>query len=519
MQTRSFRSLIALVALVGASPLAGPPRAARPATTKPAAPASQTKASAAPGAAALDTVDTFDSERLLHVERTPWKGDLDGMLERRFIRFLVPYSRTLYFVDKGRERGVTAETARDFEHYLNTKYARKLGRRPVSILLVPTTRDLLLQHLADGLGDVAAGNLTATPERSKVADFVTHTDRKPVREVLVTGPDAPAIAGPDDLAGKTIDVRPSSSYYESLVELNARLRSEGRPPVKIARLPDALEDEDVLEMVNAGVVDLSVVDSWKVELWAKVLPRLKVRNDIVLRDEGYTGWAIRPGSPRLKAEIEAFDKKFLKRQNVIEKRLEAYEKHIKQISNNNHGAAMRRFEKTVALFRKYGAKYGFDPLMLTAQGYQESRLDQTARSQMGAIGVMQIMPATGAELRVGDIKVLEPNIHAGAKYMDQLMTNYFPDAQFPPGERPLFAFASYNAGPGNISRMRKLAGKRGLDPNRWFNNVELVVADKIGIETTTYVRNIYKYYVAYKLTVEAQEAQRKLRESVASDTS
>jgi len=180
---------------------------------------------------------------------------------------------------------------------------------------------------------------------------------------------------------------------------------------------------------------------------------------------------------------------------------------------------MRRFEKTVALFRKYGAKYGFDPLMLTAQGYQESRLDQTARSQMGAIGVMQIMPATGAELRVGDIKVLEPNIHAGAKYMDQLMTNYFPDAQFPPGERPLFAFASYNAGPGNISRMRKLAGKRGLDPNRWFNNVELVVADKIGIETTTYVRNIYKYYVAYKLTVEAQEAQRKLRESVASDTS
>jgi membrane-bound lytic murein transglycosylase MltF len=203
---------------------------------------------------------------------------------------------------------------------------------------------------------------------------------------------------------------------------------------------------------------------------------------------------------------------------VVEKRLAAYEKRIKQISNNNHGAAMRRFEQTVALFRKYGAKYGFDPLMLTAQGYQESALDQKARSHMGAIGVMQIMPATGAELRVGDIHVLEPNIHAGAKYMDQLMTRYFPDARFPPGERPLFAFASYNAGPGNISRMRKIAVQRGLDPNRWFNNVELVVADKIGIETTTYVRNIYKYYVAYKLTLQAHEAQRKLRQGVASDT-
>jgi membrane-bound lytic murein transglycosylase MltF len=127
---------------------------------------------------------------------------------------------------------------------------------------------------------------------------------------------------------------------------------------------------------------------------------------------------------------------------------------------------------------------------------------------------MQVMPATGKELNVGDIHVTEPNIHAGAKYMDQLMSKYFQDANFTENNRTLFAFASYNAGPGNISKMRKEAEKQGFDPDRWFNNVEVVTARKIGIETTTYVRNIFKYYVAYKLQLEVQEAAKKAREQV-----
>jgi membrane-bound lytic murein transglycosylase MltF len=127
---------------------------------------------------------------------------------------------------------------------------------------------------------------------------------------------------------------------------------------------------------------------------------------------------------------------------------------------------------------------------------------------------MQIMPATGKELKVGDIRIAESNVHGGAKYMDRLMTNYLRDATFDGTNRTLFAFACYNAGPGNIARMRKEAVKRGLDPDRWFNNVEVVTAEKIGIETTTYVRNIYKYYVAYRLLVDVQEAQEKARATV-----
>jgi membrane-bound lytic murein transglycosylase MltF len=453
--------------------------------------------------------------RQLSLQIQPWTGDFDQMLERRVIRVLAPYSRTLYYVDKGQERGITAELVREFEHYVNQRYKKQLGNRPLTVLLIPTTRDRLLPGLVEGRGDLAAGNLTATEERLKVVDFAAPEDRKPVRELIVTGPASPALATLDDLAGKTVHVRKASSYYESVAALNARLKKERKAPVKVVALPDALEDEDALEMLAAGLFELGVVDDWKALLWARILPKIKVREDLVLRAEGHTGWAMRKGSPKLAGVVTDFYRGVVKKQGMIESRLAKNEKNIKRIHNNTAGAEWKRFEATVRLFEKYGAKYGFDPLMLTAQGYQESRLRQDARSHAGAVGVMQLMPDTGKELRVGDINQLEPNIHGGAKYMNQLMTRYFADAKFSEQDRTLFAFASYNAGPGAISRMRGEAVKRGLDPDKWFDNVEIVVARRISMETTTYVRNIYKYYVAYRLALDAQEAARTAREKAA----
>jgi membrane-bound lytic murein transglycosylase MltF len=468
----------------------------------------------APPAGAQEKSQPATAPRQLSLELKPWTGDFDQMLERRLIRVLVPYSRTLYFVDKGHERGITAELMRDFERYLNKQHAKQLGKRPLTVVLIPTPRDKLLSGLVEGRGDIAAGNLTATEERQKLVDFVAPADRKPVRELVVTGPASPPLATLDDLSGKTVDVRKSTSYYESLVALNQRFASEGKAPVKLVELPPALEDEDKLEMLAAGLIQLVVVDDWLAKIWARVLPKIKVREDLVLRSEGHTGWAVRKASPKLVETVTGFYR-VAKKQGLIESRLASYHKRIKQISDNTAGAEWKRFQATVRLFEKYGTKYNFDPLMLTAQGFQESRLRQDAKSEVGAIGVMQIMPATGAELRVGDISQIEPNIHAGAKYMDQLMTRYFPDAKFTEQERTLFAFASYNAGPGNISKMRTDAAKRGLDPDKWFDNVEIVTARRIGMETTTYVRNIYKYYVAYKLTVEAQQARLGAREQIA----
>ena len=446
----------------------------------------------------------------------PWKGDFEQMLERRVVRVLIPYSRTLYYLDQGHERGVTAELARDLEQYLNRKYAKRLGKRPLTVVIVSTTRDKLLPNVAAGLGDIAAGNITITDERRKLVDFVHYDEGRTVRELLVTGPVSPPIATLEELSGRTVHVRKVTSYYESVLALNERLKKAHKDPVGIVPLPDALEDEDKLEMLNAGLFEFVVVDDWKAQIWAQVLPKIKVREDLVLRDRGRIGAAIRKGSPQLAAALQDFFVKFVKKQGGIEARNAKYSKRIKQIAKNTGGEEMKRFEQTVKLFEIYGSKYGFDPLMLAAQGFQESRLRQDARSKFGAVGVMQLMPATGKELGVGDIHALEPNIHGGAKYMDQLMTRYFGDAKFAEQERTLFAFASYNCGPGNIAKMRREAEKRGLDPDKWFNNVEIVTGEKIGMETTTYVRNIFKYYVAYKLATEAGATARQAREQARS---
>jgi membrane-bound lytic murein transglycosylase MltF len=245
-----------------------------------------------------------------------------------------------------------------------------------------------------------------------------------------------------------------------------------------------------------------------------VLPKIKLNDGAAVRSGGLIGWAIRKDSPKLTAMLNEYYANFIKMQNLWAVRLKQYNSRIRQIKDSTNSKDYKRFEDTLALFRKYGRQYGFDPLMLAAQGYQESQLNQDAKSHVGAIGIMQLMPATGAELKVGDIHIAEPNVHAGAKYMDQLMSKYLADATLDETNRTLFAFACYNAGPANIARMRKEAEKRNLDPNQWFNNVELVTAQKIGIETTTYVRNIYKYYAAYKLSLDAQEAQEKARAAV-----
>ena len=457
-----------------------------------------------------------DDKRLreLKLANKPWFGDFDRLLERRMIRVLVPYSRSLYYMDRGRERGLTAELVRDFEQYVNRKY--RTGKRPVTVYLIPTTRDRLLPGLQEGLGDIAAGNLAATDERSKLVDFVLQTDRPTVKELVVSGASAPPLASVDDLSGRTVHVRRASSYYESLEALDSRFRSEGKPGIKLQVVPDALEDEDMMEMANAGLIDVMIVDDWKAKMWAQVLPKIKVDEALFVREGDRIGWAIHKERPVLADAIRDFDRDVARKQGTYEYRLKQSMRRVRELQDPTKTGDWKRFERTIALFQRYGERYDFDPLMLAAQGYQESQLQQEARSHVGAIGVMQLMPATGAEMKVGDIRVIEPNIHAGAKYMDMLMTKYFPDAHFSEGNRPLFAFASYNAGAGNIARMRREAAKRGLDPDKWFNNVEVVVAEKIGLETTTYVRNIYKYYVSYRLSVAAQASRRRALEALES---
>ena len=186
---------------------------------------------------------------------------------------------------------------------------------------------------------------------------------------------------------------------------------------------------------------------------------------------------------------------------MIERR---YLQNVKYAKNAAADAERRKLRAVVELFKKYGAQYNVDYLLMAAQGYQESTLDHSVRSPVGAIGVMQVMPPTGKELKVGDITQLEPNIHAGVKYMRFMMDQYFKDEPMDNLNKALMTFAAYNAGPGRVRQLRREAEKRGLDPNVWFGNVERIASERIGRETVTYVSNIYKYYITYRLLTEQQ---------------
>ena len=447
-------------------------------------------------------VASAQAQTTLNTDLTFWIGDFDGMLERRTVRVLVPYSRSLYFNDKGAQRGLVADSLKEFEVFLNKKY--KLKNRPISVVALPTTREHLLPGLLQGEGDVAVANLTLTAERAKRVDFSMPVVRGVV-EIVVTGPASPTLASVDDLAGRTVHVRRSSSYYESLARLNKRFKALQKPEMKLVLVPDALEDEDMMEMLGAGLLELVVVDDWKAKLWSQFVPKIAPRPDLALSEPGDIGWAFRKRSPKLAAELNHFVRTH---PNFYASRAKTYPAYIKRLQNATAETDWQRFEKTIGLFRKYGERYSFDYLMVAALGYQESRLNQDARSHVGAIGIMQLMPDTGRSLKVGDITQTEPNVHGGFKYLRQIYDKHLDTTGVDEQNRTLFAIASYNAGSGRVARLRVEAREKGLDPNVWFNNVELVAARRVGQETVLFVRSIYKYYVGYKLQLETLEARR-----------
>ena len=433
-----------------------------------------------------------------------WTGDFDKMAEGRSIRVLVPYSKTFYFLDGAAPKGATYDMLKLFEKHLNKKLKPK--HLKVHVLVIPTPRDRLIPGLAEGLGDIAAGNLTITDHRLKTVDF-SDPILKEVNEILVTGPESPKVSTLSDLSNQTIHVRKSSSYFESLVGLNTQLSKEGKAPVNLVEANEYLEDEDLLEMVNAGLIPMIVIDSHKGEFWAHIFDNITLHPNIKFREKGKIAWAIRKNTPLLTTEINEFVKKNKKgtlHGNMIFKK---YLKNTKYVKNNLNSNNRKRFDATIEIFKKYGDQYNFDWLMLTALAYQESTIDQDKRSPDGAVGVMQVLPTTAKDKNVNipDIENIDPNIHAGTKYLRFMMDRYFNDPKIDRLNRGLLAFASYNAGPAKVSKLRKEAAEMGLDPNIWFRNVEVVAAKRIGRETVQYVSNIFKYYLAYRLIVDEEE--------------
>ncbi len=443
-----------------------------------------------------------------------WTGDYDGMQKRRMIRMLVPYSKTIYFIDRGKQLGTAVEFGQALETWINKGKKNEIEK--VKIAYVPMARSQLIPALIAGQGDIIAADLTVTPARQELIDF-TDPFASGVKEVVVTGPAAEPLSSLDDLGGKEVYVRKSSSYREHLDALNAERSKAGKPEIVIRDADENLEDEDLLEMVNAGLLPLCVVDRFGALIWSQVFDKLTVREDLIVSEGGDLAWGIRKDSPKLKAALAPFIKEHKVGTtfgNILRKR---YYQNDKMVRAAYEPSQLAKFQALWLVFQTYGKTYEFDPLMLAAQGFQESQLDQSQRSPRGAVGIMQLLPSTAADKAVGVTGIAESaerNIEAGSKYLRHLTETYITDDGPTPFNRMLMTLAAYNAGPGNLAKFRRTAKEMGLDPNVWFGNVENGAARIVGRETVQYVGNIYKYYVAYSMYAERLQARKDSGEKV-----
>jgi membrane-bound lytic murein transglycosylase MltF len=432
-------------------------------------------------------------------------GDFDKMVERRRIRVLVPYSKMSFFVDGDTLHGIAVDLLRDFEKQLNAKIKDKSKR--ILVFMVPTPRDRLLDDLVAGKGDIVAANLTITPERQEKVAFADPL-LTGVRELVVTSSSAGDLTKIEDLSGKSITVRRSSSYFDSIEATNAVLKEKGLPPILIKEADPRLEDEDILEMVQAELVPATVVDSHKLELWRKVYTNIKGHEGVPLRDNGQIAWAFRKDSPKLAEVVDRFiaeSKKGTERGNIL------YSEYIKSdnwLKKANSPENVGRLTGLHSLFRKYGEMYNIDPFLMAAIAFQESRFDQKLVMRTGATGIMQMMPATARDPNVDlpNIENLETNVHAFAKYFRFMRQRYVNQEAVSDFDRLMLLLASYNAGP---ERLKKLRAK-ATDPNIWHENVEWVVWKSVGLETVQYVRNVHRYYIAFKELAEANAVRRAL---------
>ena len=444
-----------------------------------------------------------DAELLDHrALRQTYTDDLDALIKRRVIRVLTTYNRTNFFIVDGPPRGFEYDLVQRYQSYLKTRVRERSW--PVTFLFIPVPFEDLLPALVEGRGDIAAAGLTVTPEREKHVAF-TKPYLSDVREVVVASASVTGLDSLDDLSGRRIYVDPKTSYAQSLRALNKSFSKRGLKPLKLVEADPKLLTEDILDLVNAGIVDLTVADNHLAELWSTVLPKINVRNDLVLRQGGRIAWAVRKNNPGLRKSLNRAIAKISKGTKTGNILFSRYFKDTKWITNPLSDEDIEKLIELEFLFKKYGDTYGFDWRAIAAVAFQESRLNHAVRSEAGAVGLMQVKPRTArAEpINISSVSKMENNVHAGVKYMAHLRDKYFDDPGIKPADRLDFILAAYNAGPTRVGKLRRRAKKEGLDPDRWFFNVEQIARRSGLSETVRYVANINKYYIAYKLSAQA----------------
>lgn len=444
-------------------------------------------------------------EALLALTHAAATGDLAAIKSRGVIRILVDWNRTSFFIENGQPRGIAYELMNGFGEWLNAREGRDDHRAPkLRILFVPTTFSEILPALAAGRGDIATANLTVTEARSRLVTF-TRPYVENVSEIIVSHKGAPPLASLEDLAGKTLYVQRGSSEQESAEALSKRLVAAGRPAIDIQLSAPHLELEDILVMTNSGAITYAAADSHVAALWAHVLPDLQLHNELALASGRNIAAAVRHDSPELKAALDAYiaEQGAQRRAGAIAL-FQRYYGSAQFVRNARAAPVLQNARELAPHFRQHADQVGVSWLLMMAQGFQESGLNPNAHNPSGAVGVMQVLPATGRELGFPDVRPPDPNIAAGIRYIDRMRRTYFNDPKVSPENQIFFTLAGYNAGPNRIARLRQRAPEQGLDPNVWFGNVERIVLQAVGQETVRYVGNIYRYYVMFASARELQ---------------
>ena len=450
-----------------------------------------------------------------------WRGDLDGIVSERarLLRLLTVFEPMYYLIDGRKQAGVTFEAAREFETFLNRRLGRTRAADRIRIILVPVRRDELIPFIRDGRGDIAAANLTITEDRLA---SVTFSDPivSDAYEVVVTGPSAEPVNSLDELSGRPVFVRRSSSYFESLQRLNRDLEARGLPSASIVEVDEILDDGAILKLVHEGRLPTTIVDAHIAEFWIEVFPSLVWNDEVRPRVNAQIAWVVQKDAPQLLEQINAFVKTHKKGTlsgNVL---INRYLKNTDWLVKLEDRVVNQRLDSLKNLFQEKAAMYDLDWRRLAAQAFQESGLDQSRRSSRGAIGLMQLMPATAREMGFDDISTADANVEAGAKYMRHVIDTYFSDVEQNPEVDPeeareeayAVALAAYNAGPTRISRLRRTAESRGIDSRIWFDEMEPIVAREVGSEPVMYVQNVMEFSIQLQLQQKLIEERRRLEE-------
>ena len=442
----------------------------------------------------------------------PFIGDLKEIRERRILRVLVSYNKTNFFHTTKGDRGLEHDLIKEFEKYLNRGPRKERYKTHVVFLARPF--DQLFTDLKNGHGDIIASGLTITPERDGFVDF-TAPYIKDVKEILVSYTHAPVPEKIEDLSGKQVIVVSNSSYIIHLEKINQSLGKMGLEGVEIIKADPLLEAEDLLEMVNAGLFEFTVVDNHVAEIYKQIYPKIRLQNDFVIHHGGQIAWAINEDLPQLKKALNTFIRNYARPGKFLGNSV--FKKYFKNPYWIKQPQSLTALDETPCLqyyFDKYATFFEFDWYLIAAQAFQESGFNQKLKSRANAVGIMQIKPSTARSkmVQIPDIYDLENNILAGVKYLAFIRDHYFTKPEYSKEDRMNFSLAAYNAGPGRIRQLQRIAERKGLDPHKWHYNVEVIARQEIGHETVDYVTKIQKTKIALKLSKELAIKKHQLKE-------